>query len=126
MKPGDRVTHKKFGLGTVRAVYAKTNAARVLYDSGHETTNAQKKLTVLTAGQGGAPKVEEQVVVTATQKRRKSNSSIDYDLIDEACRVIGDMHPDAERIQGKWYGHRAYVEVWKEGRAHIVFYDPGL
>ena len=120
MKVGDRVRHKRFGLGEVQAVYDKYAAARVRYDSGKESTNAILKLEVQTVGQGAG--VVTSTISKPVKRKSASSSQVDYETIDRAVAAAREMYPEADEVVGKWYGTRAYAEVWKDNAAKIIFY----
>lgn len=125
MKVGDRVRHRKYGVGTVKAVYTKYAAARVLYDDGHESTNVQKKLQILTESQAKIYDTSRPRAVEAQPVKRRgvSSSGVDYDLVERTREAASEAHPNADNVTGKWYGGRAYAEVWKDGHAQLVFQE---
>jgi hypothetical protein len=128
----DRVQHKKYGLGTVKQTYAKNDAARVEYDSGHVTVNAQKRLKVVPAGWGEAKteqaeeeprKSPELQDVKATRRGGSGTSRVDYKLLERAQQHIARQYPDAHKIQPGLYNGRAYCTVYEsDGSGKVVFY----
>jgi hypothetical protein len=127
---GDRVKHRKYGLGTVKAIYPKHDACRVVYDSGHETTNAQKRVEIVPAD-WGKPREEGAPVVSAppaeSVKARRSGqgtTKVDYKLLDRALKHFETEFPDATRIFPRIYGERVYCEVFDaSGYGKVWFYD---
>jgi hypothetical protein len=133
MNVGDRVKHRKYGLGTIKALYAKHDACRVVYDSGHETTNAQKRVEVVPAD-WGKPREEGEPVVspppTESARTRRGGqggggtTKVDYKLLDRMLKHFQAEFPDADRIIPRIYGERAYCEVFdSDGLGRVWFYD---
>lgn len=131
MNVGDRVKHRKYGLGEIKTLYPKYDAARVLYDSGKESTNACKRLSVVPADWGrtkestpDAPAVL--VPETPTKARRGGGAGtarVDYDLLDRAKAHFEREFPDAHQVVPRWHGDRAYCEVYDAaGSAKVYFY----
>lgn len=131
MKVGDRVRHKRYGYGTVKAVYVKNSAVRVVYDAspaypeGHETTNAQSRVQVLTAGQRSQSETQPATQTEPVRVRRGGvgTANVDYKLIERMREHATTLHPEADKIKMGWYGGRPYAEIWRGGAADIEFYE---
>ncbi len=125
MEPGTRVRHKKYGLGTVLAYYAKKDDARVEYDSGHKTTNSCKRLTPVTEAPAEQLEKLKDTDTTSKVSRRSSAGTVrvDYKLLDKVKKHFEKLFPTADRVAPKMYGDKVYAEIWSNGGAHIEFYQ---
>lgn len=122
MTVGDRISHKKFGLGEVKAIYPKNQTARVLYDSGHESTNSIKNLRPMARGSGQTVLAEPSV--KKTRRKGASSGNVDYAKLERAKKFAETEFPDAEYCVPQIYGDVVYVEVWEKGAAQIaVFHE---
>ena len=127
MQVGDKVRHKKLGFGTVKSLYAKNNAARVEYESGHVTVNSQSRLQVVrdipTHEEHGPP------VPTMPDKKRSRGrgaagaTDVDYKRLERCRQAVSKIFPDADHVVPRIHGLRVYAEVWKDGAADIWFWS---
>lgn len=124
--PGDRVRHRKYGVGTVKAYYPKNDGVRVKYDSGHETVNARKRLLPVNELSGEQRQQVEEPRQDIRVRRSSSAgaSTVDYKALEAAQRHFEKQFPDAHKVVPKIYGTRVYCEVWTEdGHAKNYFMD---
>ena len=122
MKEGDRVIHKKYGRGTVKRIYSKNDSARVVYDNGHDTVNAQKRLEKILE----LTEEQRQVVTPSkvTRSRAAGSAKVDYSLLERCKKHLEKMFPDCAHVIPRISGSKVYGEVWQlDGTAKIWFYE---
>ena len=125
IEPGDRVRHRKYGLGTVMAYYPKNDGVRVEFDSGHKTVCARKRLVpMIELSETEREKVKTPSEDTrVTRSRAAGSAKVDYAELERAKKHFEELNPTAERVVPRIYGERTYVEIWApDGTAKIEFY----
>ena len=123
MQEGDKVSHKKLGIGKILRIYPKNKAARVEYESGHVTTNSQSRIRVIRDIEQHGPPTPTQPASSGSSRRRgASTSKVDYGRLERARQAISAENLDADHVVPRVYGLRVYCEVWRGGYAKNVFY----
>ena len=123
MKAGDRVKHKKYGVGTVFRTYRSGGGVRVRYDDGKETVNGESRLTVVADNfTEAAPPPAPTQPARISRGRSAGTTDVDYDKLARAKAYFEGLHPKAV-VAPKVYGSRVYCEIWVDGAADIVFYE---
>lgn len=116
MTEGDRITHRKDGLGTVLKVYWSRSTVRCRMDSGKTTVYSTTRVQP-------APPEREVSPRRRRRRRTRDGDNVDYALLDRARAAVQAEHPGADEYVAIPYGGRACVEVWRKGRARVVRYD---
>lgn len=122
---GDRFRHRKFGLGTAKRYYPKTDGVYMFFDSGHKTVCARTRLIPINElSTEQKERVQEQKSVKVTRSKAAGSANVDYKALKDAKDYFEKKFPDAHRVVPKIYGSRVYCEVWtKDGHAQNHFID---